>query len=387
MPGRLLRTVCTTVLAVTTTLAGTTAATAAPGDEGAETSVAALLTRLRTLYQESERAGEAYNAADEALAEQTAETRRTTAALTAARRALDRGRDEAGRLARQQYQGRSELSPYLGLLLARDPQRALDQGRLVARAARARAGAVARLQAAERRADALATASRKALEQRQALLAGRKKHQETARAKLREVERLLASLSPAQLARLTSLDEVQTAGAQNQLLGSGALDGPRTPSAAGAEALRYAVRQIGKPYEWGAEGPDTYDCSGLTQRAWAAAGRTLPRTSQEQWAALPRVPLTRLRPGDLVVYFPDATHVALYLGDGMVVHAPRPGARVKVSPIAANPLLGAVRPDPAGEPLETFEPPELPEGATDGADEGFDGSGAQASAEGATEAR
>ncbi|MER7516196.1 C40 family peptidase [Streptomyces sp. NPDC126499] len=374
MPGRLLRTVCTTVLAVTTTLAGTATATAAPGDEGAETSVAALLTRLRTLYQESERAGEAYNAADEALAKQTARTRRTTAELAAARRALARGRDEAGRLARRQYQGRSELSPYLDLLLARDPQHALDQGRLVARAARAQAGVVTRLQAAERRADALATASRKALEHHQALLAGRRKHQETAQAKLREVERLLASLSPDQLAHLTSLDKVQTAGAQSQLLGSGALDGARTPSAAGAEALRFAVRQIGKPYEWGAEGPDTYDCSGLTQQAWAAAGRALPRTSQEQWRTLPRVPLTRLRPGDLVVYFPDATHVALYLGDGMVVHAPRPGARIKVSPIAANPLLGAVRPDPAGAPLETFEPPELPEGATDGTDEGFDGS-------------
>ncbi|MET9953446.1 C40 family peptidase [Streptomyces sp. NPDC006339] len=383
MPGRLLRTVCTTVLAVTTTLAGT-AATAAPVDEG-DTSVGGLLTRLRTLYQESERAGQAYSAADEALAQQTAETRRTTAELTAARRALARGRDEAGRLARRQYQGSSALSPYLGLLLAPDPQRALDQKRLLARAARERAGVVARLQAAEKRADALATASRKALDRRQTLLAGRKKHKETAQAKLREVERLLASLSSDQLARLTSLEDAQTAGAQSQLLGSGALDGARTPSAAGAEALRFAVRQIGKPYEWGAEGPDTYDCSGLTQQAWAAAGRTLPRTSQEQWQTLPRVPLTRLRPGDLVVYFPDATHVALYLGDGLVVHAPRPGARIKVSPLAANPLLGAVRPDPAGEPLKTFVPPELPEGATDGTDEGFDGS--QASAAGATEAR
>ncbi|MFF5974392.1 NlpC/P60 family protein [Streptomyces sp. NPDC012769] len=383
MPGRLLRTVCTAVLAVTTTLAGT-AATAAPPDEG-DSSVGGLLTRLRTLYQDSERAGQAYTAAGEALTRQTAETRKATAELTAARRALARGRDEAGRLARRQYQGRSELSPYLGLLLAPDPQRALDQGRLLARAARERAGVVARLQAAEKKADALATASRKALERRQALLADRKKHKETAQAKLREVERLLASLSADQLARLNSLEKTQTAGAQSQLLGSGALDGARTPSAGGAEALRFAVRQIGKPYEWGAEGPDTYDCSGLTQEAWAAAGRTVPRTSQEQWETLPRVPLTRLRPGDLVVYFPDATHVALYLGDGLVVHAPRPGARIKVSPLAANPLLGAVRPDPAGEPLKTFVPPELPEGATDGTDEGFDGS--QAPAAGATEAR
>ncbi|MFF0436171.1 NlpC/P60 family protein [Streptomyces sp. NPDC004327] len=379
MPGRLLRTVCTSLWALTT-LAGT--ATAAPGVPGAPAdpagSVSGLLTRLRTLYQETERASEAYNAADEALKRQTADTRRTGAELTAARRALEKGRDEAGRLARKQYQGRSELSPYLGLLLAPDPQRALDESHLVARAARERAGLVGRLQAAEKKADALATASRAALERRKALLDGRKKQQEAVRAKLREVEGLLASLGPDQLARLASLETAQTAGAQSQLLGSGALAGPRMPSAEGAEALRFAVRQIGKPYEWGAEGPDTYDCSGLTQSSWAAAGRTLPRTSQEQWQTLPRVPLSALRPGDLVVYFPEATHIALYLGDGLVVHAPRPGARIKVSPLAANPLLGAVRPDPDGPPLKTFAPPALPAGATDGADEGFSGERAQA---------
>lgn len=72
-----------------------------------------------------------------------------------------------------------------------------------------------------------------------------------------------------------------------------------------------------------------------------------------------------------MIYFPEATHVALYLGEGMVVQAPRPGARIKVSPIAANPLLGAVRPDPDGEPLRHYTPSELPEGATDGSDEGY----------------
>ncbi|MGW1927206.1 C40 family peptidase, partial [Streptomyces massasporeus] len=144
------------------------------------------------------------------------------------------------------------------------------------------------------------------------------------------------------------------------------------PSGAGAEALRFAVGQIGKPYEWGAEGPEAYDCSGLTQQAWAAAGLEVPRTSQEQWATLPRVPLARLRPGDLVVYFPGATHVAVYLGEGLVVQAPRPGGKVKVSPIAANPLLGAVRPDPDGEALAAYAPPVLPAGARDGGDEGYD---------------
>ncbi|MEV5969094.1 C40 family peptidase [Streptomyces sp. NPDC051921] len=380
MPGRLLRTICTGalagLLAATTALTGT-AATAAPVDEG-ESSVTGLLTRLRTLYQETERATEAYNAADEALKKQTADTHRTDAELAAARAALARGRDEAGRLARQQYQGRSALSPYLSLLLAPDPQHALDESHLVTRAARERATVVSRLEVAEKKAAALATAARTALTRRQTLLAAQQRQRQAVRTKMDEVERLLASLTPAQLAGLASLETSQTAGAQSQLLGSGTLDGTRTPSREGAEALRFAARQIGKPYEWGAEGPDTYDCSGLTQQSWGAAGRELPRTSQEQWRTLPRVPLAELRPGDLVVYFPEATHVALYFGDGLVIHAPRPGARVKVSPLAANPLLGAVRPDPDTVPLETFTPPELPEGATDGADEGYAGDQAPA---------
>lgn len=435
MPGRLLRTICTGVLALTTTLAGTGTWTAAgtasaaprapvpgepaadeaptepdtadaasapdtgdapagptepadplgtlgdptadpaadPAAEAATGSVTGLLTRLRTLYQEAEQATEAYNAADEALKKQTAETRRTDALLTAARRSLEQGRNEAGRLARLQYQGRSDLSPYLTLLLARHPQTALDETHQAGRSARARSTVVHRLQAAEKSADGLAVAARTALARGRVLLADRKKQKEAVEAKLREVEKLLASLTADQLGRLTALDTAQTAGAQNRLMASGALDGSRTPSSQGARALRYAVRQIGKPYEWGAEGPDTYDCSGLTQQSWAAAGRALPRTSQEQWAELPHVPLDRLRPGDLVVYFPKATHIALYLGHGLVVQAPRPGTRIKVSPIAANPLLGAVRPDPGGTPLETFAPPELPEGASDGGDAGFGG--------------
>ncbi|MFE3070201.1 NlpC/P60 family protein [Streptomyces sp. NPDC059247] len=337
-------------------------------------SVTALLTRMRTLYRQAEEATERFNAAEESLKRQTADTGKVTARLTAARASLEQGRAAAGRIARDQYQGRSELSSYLRLILSADPRSALDQGHLMARASRDRATAVTRLVGAERRAAALAAESGRALDRQRTLATARLARRDEVRTRLAEVEKLLAALSPGQLARLTELERVQTAGAQRELLDSGVLAGRRNPSRAGAEALRFAVEQIGKPYEWGAEGPETYDCSGLTQRAWSAAGRELPRTSQEQWAELPRVPLAELRPGDLVVYFPGATHVALYLGEGLVVQAPRPGATVKVSPIAANPLLGAVRPDEDGTALPEYTPPPLPKGAREGGDEGYDGS-------------
>ncbi|MFH8254822.1 C40 family peptidase [Streptomyces roseolus] len=351
-------------------------------------SVATLLARLRTLYREAEEATERYNAAEEALKVQRADTRRLTADLETARTALARGRVEAGRLAREQYQGRTSYASPLRLLLAPDPQSALDARHLLDRTARDRASALPRLRAAERRAADLAGASRTALDRQRTLAARQRTRRDEVRKKLAEVEALLAALTPEQLARLTELEREQTAGAQRELLDSGVLGPARTPSRAGAEALRFAVGQLGKPYEWGAEGPEAYDCSGLTQRAWAAAGRAIPRTSQEQWAELPRVGLDELRPGDLVVYFPGATHVALYLGEGLVVQAPRPGARVKVSPVAANPLLGAVRPDPGGTPLESYAPPVLPDGAREGSDEGYDRAGAAPDqAPGASEAR
>ncbi|WP_189854583.1 C40 family peptidase [Streptomyces poonensis] len=342
-----------------------------------ERSVAGLLTELRRLYRKAEAATEAYNAAEEDLAGQRAEVRRLDRELTEARLLLRDSRGAAGRLARQQYRSRTDLSPYLRLLLARDPRRALDEGQVIRRVSQERAGTVERLADGERRADALARAARRALDEQLSLAGRRKEKRDDVRERLREVEELLASLSDEELGAIAALEREETAGAQHEFLASGALGAPgdapddvRPPTRSGAAALRYAVEQIGKPYAWGAEGPDAYDCSGLTSRAWAHAARPVPRTSQEQWGRLPRVPLDRLRPGDLVVYFPEATHVALYLGGGLVVHAPRPGARVKVSPVAANPVLGAVRPDPWEKSLQWYTPPALPEGALDGPDDG-----------------
>ncbi|MFG2722782.1 NlpC/P60 family protein [Streptomyces sp. NPDC048416] len=347
---------------------------AALPEEPPQTSAVALLGRLQTLYRQTEEATEAYNTTDVELKRRQAEETKLSAALASARTALARGRDDAGRFAREQYQGRSDLSSYLRLLLAGDPQSALDQRHVLDRAAGERQAAVDRLSRGEQRAAELAVASRRALEEQRTLAERQRQEKDDVELRLKEVEKLLAELSPEQLAELARLEQQGTDRAQQSLLASGALSSARAPSPEGDRALTYAVEQIGKPYVWGAEGPESYDCSGLTSQAWAHAGRSIPRTSQEQWAELPHIALTSLRPGDLVVYFPRATHVAMYLGDGLVVQAPRPGAQVKVSPIAANPLLGAVRPDPAADslsPLSAYHPPRLPQGAAQGVDTGY----------------
>ncbi|MCM1942852.1 NlpC/P60 family protein [Streptomyces sp. G3] len=381
MSGRLLRLTCTAALAAGIVLAPVPAAAEPAPAATDDRTVAGLLTDLQRLYREAERATETYNGTEERLRKQRAEVRRLDTELARARTSLHDSRGAAGRLARQQYQNRSDLSPYLRLLLARDPQHAIDQGHVIGRLARERVETVGRLAGDEKKAEELARRSREALARQASLAERQEKERDGVRERLRAVEELLASLTPEQLAALAELEQSGVAEQQERFLASGALGDDAKPSAEGDRAVRFAVEQLGKPYEWGAEGPASYDCSGLTSVAWERAGTPIPRTSQEQWARLEHVPLDRLRPGDLVVYFPEATHVALYLGDGMVVQAPRPGADVKVSPIAANPVLGAVRPDPGGEPVRRYTPPRLPAGATDGSDEGYAASYAPAAPE------
>lgn len=335
-----MRLACTATVAAQAVLAPVPA-TAAP--EPQRRTVAQLLTDLRTLYRQTEQATEAYDATADRLKRQKAEVARLDKELSRARLALQDSRADAGRLARQQYQSASGgLGPYISLLLAPDPQRALDEGHVLGELARQRARTVARLTGAERHSDAVARTARKALDTQLALAGKQRKQRDAVRAELADVERLLATLDADQLAAVDRLEQQGVTAAQRALAGS--LSDDRPPSRQGERAVRFALDQLGKPYVWGAQGPSAYDCSGLTSQAWRHAGTPIPRTSQEQWHRLKRVPLRRLRPGDLVIYFPEATHVAIYVGGGKVVQAPRPGARVKISPLASNPVLGAVRP-------------------------------------------
>ncbi|GGW71264.1 hypothetical protein GCM10010503_55840 [Streptomyces lucensis JCM 4490] len=96
-----------------------------------------------------------------------------------------------------------------------------------------------------------------------------------------------------------------------------------------AKAIAFARAQLGKPCVWGATGPDSYDCSSLTQAAWKAAGVSLPRAAHRQALAGSPVTLAGLEPGDLVLFFDDDRHVGLHVGDGMMVHAPGPGSSIR----------------------------------------------------------
>jgi peptidoglycan DL-endopeptidase CwlO len=109
-------------------------------------------------------------------------------------------------------------------------------------------------------------------------------------------------------------------------------------------AVRHAYAQLGKPYVFGAAGPGAYDCSGLTMAAWRRGGVALPHNAARQYRALPHVSRSQLRPGDLVFYYGDLHHVAIYVGRGMVIHAPNPDERISVSRLDLAPVHGFGRP-------------------------------------------
>jgi len=124
-----------------------------------------------------------------------------------------------------------------------------------------------------------------------------------------------------------------------------------TSGSPAAVAVRFALGQLGKPYRWGADGPRSYDCSGLVQTAYRAAGVALPRVSRQQYGAGRHVRLTALRAGDLLFYADDPRdprtigHVGMYVGSGRMVESPRPGRTVRLASIWRPGLLGrATRP-------------------------------------------
>jgi hypothetical protein len=114
-------------------------------------------------------------------------------------------------------------------------------------------------------------------------------------------------------------------------------------------AVRWALAQLGDPYQWGAAGPDRFDCSGLTSSAYRAAGVTIPRVSRAQWGAGPHVAVDRLLPGDLIFYGDNPSnpasihHVGMYIGNGLMVHAPHTGDVVRVASIWRESYVGATR--------------------------------------------
>ena len=178
-------------------------------------------------------------------------------------------------------------------------------------------------------------------------------------AKIAESKKVLARLTAAERAALAAAEKKAAAEAKAAAaaaVGKSASKSPRkggrdnSPAVAGssrgATALAYARKQLGKPYRFGGVGPDGFDCSGLTLQAWKAAGITLPRISQDQIRVGRPVAKADLQAGDLVFFYSSTapSHVGLYVGNGVILHAPRTGKSVEYTKMSYMPFSGARRP-------------------------------------------
>jgi cell wall-associated NlpC family hydrolase len=170
------------------------------------------------------------------------------------------------------------------------------------------------------------------------------------RTQLAAQKKSLGGLITTEKATLDSLTVPQQQTVTTSSIGAGGTTtatytGPVSTQADKAVAFAYA--QLGKPYQWGATGPGSYDCSGLAQAAWAAAGVAIPRDTYEQWAALPHIASSAIQPGDLL-YYDGVGHVAMYVGDGYIIDAPQTGMDVEKIPMDtgwyASTFVGAARP-------------------------------------------
>ncbi|MEV6196158.1 NlpC/P60 family protein [Streptomyces sp. NPDC051920] len=334
--------------AATVTLALALAATAPPpagADPARPGTLAEVRAELERLYHDAEVATNKYDAADEKVTAQEKRVRTLRSRIEAAETRLGRLTSLAGAAARAQYRGDS-LPAEMQFALSDNPEHALDNASLARQAQQATQGVLTALTATredlEKRTDDATEVLKSLRESRRAKDTQRR----TVERHIEDAKKLESRLEKKEIERIAALEKKEADDAQAKWVGSGILDRVGTEATpAGKKAIEFATRQLGKPYVWGAEGPDSYDCSGLTSQAWLHAGHVIPRTSEEQWRRLKRVPIEDMRPGDLIIYFADASHVALYIGDGKIIQAPRPGRWVYVSPAASMEILGVVRPD------------------------------------------
>ncbi|GGX33999.1 C40 family peptidase [Streptomyces chartreusis] len=319
--------------------------------------------KVDDLYRQAESATEKYNSAKDKTTKQRKRVDTLLDDVAKRTQKLNEAREELGRNAAAQYRTGAAAPDTATFLLADNPQDYFDQTQLMDRMTGRQKESVddyftQQSETMEKRREA--TQSLETLTDSQNDL---KSAKATVQQKLSDARELLSKLTAEEKARLAAIEKRkqeeaarkaaelarQQAAAERQRqeaaaaaqqqestqppADSGTSDSSNSSDSSYAtkaeKTLAFARSQIGKPYVWGATGPDSYDCSGLTQAAWKAAGVDIPRVTYDQVNAGTTVPLSSAQPGDLVFFYDDVTHVGIYIGNGMMIHAPKPGAYVR----------------------------------------------------------
>ncbi|MFJ8808928.1 NlpC/P60 family protein [Streptomyces sp. NPDC102490] len=337
-PSRTRVTVLTTAAAAAVALSSQ-AANAAPSEKPSKDEVKAKVDKL---YEEAEQATEKYNGAKEKQEKLQKEISTLQDNVARGQEELNELRDGLGSMASAQYRS-GGIDPSLQLFLSADPDNYLDKASTLDQLSGQQVEALKKIQTKQRD---LAQQRSEASEKLKDLSAtrtelGNKKKQ--VQGKLSSAQKLLNTLTAQEKAALQQEEQRSNRASERQVLTGGS----STPASGRAGAAFAAAQsKIGTPYVYGATGPSSFDCSGLTSWAYAQAGVGIPRTSQAQANYGTRISsMSDLQVGDLVFFFSDLHHVGLYAGNGQVLHAPRTGTNVRYESMGTigGPFMFGVR--------------------------------------------
>ncbi|MEU1676456.1 NlpC/P60 family protein [Streptomyces roseifaciens] len=339
------------VTVLTATAAAAVALTSQAAHADPKASKAEVKEKVDKYYEEAEQATEKYNGAKEKQDKLDKQVTDLQDKVARGQEEINKLRNSLGSLATAQYRS-GAVDPSLQLLLSSDPESYLEKASTLN-------------QVSAKQADTLKQISEKqrALKQQRQEATGKLKDLAETRKVLGEqkeaVQEKLAAAKE-QLNTLTAAERADVLGEKEKA--DGAKGGEERAGRAGgsssrpdlgkdvptsgraAAALAAAQGKIGSPYVWGATGPGSFDCSGLTGWAYAQAGVTLPRISQDQANAGTRIyDQSQLKPGDLVLFYGDLHHIGLYAGNGQTLHAPKPGANVRYESMGNMPFQFGVR--------------------------------------------
>ncbi|MDF3297151.1 C40 family peptidase [Streptomyces tropicalis] len=334
-PSRARVTVLTTAAAAAVAISAQ-AANAAPSAKPSKDEVK---SKVDALYQQAEQATEKFDGAKEKQEKLQKEISTIQDNVARGQQELNKLRDGLGSLAAGQYRS-GGIDPSVQLFLSSNPDDYLDKASTLDQLSSQQVDALKKIQDKQRE---LAQQRAEATEKLKDLASTRTelgKKKKEIQSKLGEAQQLLNSMTAKEKAELAAEQSRASRASQRS-----ALDG-NTPAASGRAGAAFAAAQskIGSPYVYGATGPSAYDCSGLTSWAYAQAGVSIPRTSEQQATIGTRIySQSQLQVGDLVFFYGDIHHVGLYAGNGQVLHAPHTGAVVRYETMADMPFQFGVR--------------------------------------------
>ncbi len=303
-----------------------------PTPSFAKPSIGHTKATVQQLYHQAEQASERYNAATIQLKHAKARLSALQADQKRQQAAVNRVRQQVALSVVSQYQGQT-LSSTTQAFLSKNPDAFLNQLATVSQFNDQRSQMMADFAVQEKQLELRKQAAQRQLAQ----IADTEKQLAADKAKIdkkaSEAKALLDRLKQAQAARVAS---VSRSSAPRPALHSVSVSG------SASSVVSFAEAQVGKPYVYGAAGPSSFDCSGLTMAAWAQAGVSLPHNAAAQMGYGTPVSESQLQPGDLVFYYQPVSHVGIYIGNGQIVNAENPSVGVVVAPVNSMPYSGAV---------------------------------------------